>query len=436
MAMRKLLRVCVLAFGLLGLAHESSAQFCPGVSPWVFDDVLASDPFCGFVTKIANQGVTSGCMALDANHRLYCPHDSVTRLQMAAFMARLGNALFAQGGNAFGAPAVMGTTDAQPFEIHVNGARALRIQGSGATTSVAAGSPDNTVAPGVVGATIGGGGGLTPNAHVVTGNYGTIGGGIANEAYSVATVAGGQLNDALGAFSVIGGGYGNVASGGHGIIAGGLQNQATNLFAVVMGGEQNHATGNYSAIVGGRQNNANGANSVVMGFRGLTTANANGSFVYSDASPGEFGSGQPNEFLVGATGGIGMFTSKIYQTGCIIAAGGGQWQCFSSRDGKTDIAPVDAVDVLERVVALPISTWRYRGENEGIRHLGPMAQDFHAAFGLGSVNTSIGVLDGSGVAIAAIQGLHTQLRERDSAIAALRAQMNELAAMVESLARR
>ena len=431
--MRKLLRVCVLVFGLLGLAHESSAQFCPGVSPWVFDDVAASDPFCGFVTEMAQRGVTLGCTTLDANHRLYCPNEGVTRLQMAIFMGRLADGFFEQGGNAFGAPAVIGTKDAQPFEIHVNGARALRIQGNGASTSLAAGSPDNTIAPGVIGATIGGGGGLTPNAHVVSGNYGTIGGGTANEASVLATVAGGQLNDALGAFAVIGGGWGNLASGGHGIIAGGLQNQATNLFAIVMGGQQNHANGNYSAIMGGQENNANGDNSTVIGTRGLTTTNAKGSFVYSDASPGQFGSGQPNEFLVGATGGIGMYTSKIFQTGCIIAAGGGQWQCFSSRDGKTDIAPVDAVDVLERVVALPVSTWRYRGEDERIRHLGPMAQDFHAAFGLGSADTSIGVLDGSGVAIAAIQGLHAQLRERDSAIAALRAQVSELARTVETL---
>ena len=51
--MRRLLRVMIVAFGVLGAVHESNAQFCPGVSPWVFDDVAASDPFCGFVTQIA-----------------------------------------------------------------------------------------------------------------------------------------------------------------------------------------------------------------------------------------------------------------------------------------------------------------------------------------------------------------------------------------------
>ena len=92
--MRQMVVAIVLVVGLLGATSDSRAQFRPGISPWVFDDVLASDPFCGFVTKMAQQNVTLGCIIIDANHRLYCPNDSVTRKQMAAFMARLGDALF------------------------------------------------------------------------------------------------------------------------------------------------------------------------------------------------------------------------------------------------------------------------------------------------------------------------------------------------------
>ncbi|MFO1311183.1 MAG: hypothetical protein U1F41_03865 [Burkholderiales bacterium] len=79
------------AFLLICVASPARAQFCPGVSPWVFDDVLASDPFCGFITWMADNGITLGCVTIDANHRLYCPNDNVTRKQMAAFMNRLGN---------------------------------------------------------------------------------------------------------------------------------------------------------------------------------------------------------------------------------------------------------------------------------------------------------------------------------------------------------
>ena len=99
--MRKLLLVGWLVLGSMGAADHARAQFCPGVSPWVFDDVLASDPFCGFITKIAEQGVTLGCAVIDANHRLYCPNAFVPRNQMAAFMARLGDAArFAQSPSA------------------------------------------------------------------------------------------------------------------------------------------------------------------------------------------------------------------------------------------------------------------------------------------------------------------------------------------------
>jgi hypothetical protein len=69
--MRKvLLAVLLMSAAFTGTAR---AQFCPGVSPWVFDDVLASDPFCPFVTWMAQNGITEGCQVIDANHRLSAP---------------------------------------------------------------------------------------------------------------------------------------------------------------------------------------------------------------------------------------------------------------------------------------------------------------------------------------------------------------------------
>ena len=57
--------------------------------------------------------------------------------------------------------------------------------------------------------------------------------------------------------------------------------------------------------------------------------------------------------------------------------------CISDRNLKRAITPVDTQSVLEAVRRLPLSTWRYRDEPGSVRHLGPMAQDFRAAFGLG-----------------------------------------------------
>src|SRR5437773_8559623 len=84
--MRKLL----VAVGLLVVIGSAQAQFCPGVSPWVFDDVLASDSFCPDITWMALNNITLGCKTIDPLNRDYCPNDSVTRKQMAAFMYRLG----------------------------------------------------------------------------------------------------------------------------------------------------------------------------------------------------------------------------------------------------------------------------------------------------------------------------------------------------------
>ena len=84
--------VVLLAFALLPIG-AARAQFCPGVTPWVFDDVQASDPFCGVITWMAANNVTLGCQTIDGNHRLYCPDAFVTRKQMAAFMKRQADAV-------------------------------------------------------------------------------------------------------------------------------------------------------------------------------------------------------------------------------------------------------------------------------------------------------------------------------------------------------
>ncbi|WP_189799579.1 tail fiber domain-containing protein [Tateyamaria sp. syn59] len=81
----------------------------------------------------------------------------------------------------------------------------------------------------------------------------------------------------------------------------------------------------------------------------------------------------------------------------------------SDRNAKTDIVPVDANDILAKVRALPVSAWTYKHEvDEGVRHIGPMAQDFYAAFGTGRDETGISSLDGTGVALAAIQALSAE----------------------------
>jgi hypothetical protein len=93
-------------------------------------------------------------------------------------------------------------------------------------------------------------------------------------------------------------------------------------------------------------------------------------------------------------------------------------QITSAREAKQGFAPVDAAAILAKVAALPLSTWAYTNAPT-VRHLGPVAQDFHAAFALGDDDQHIATVDADGVALAAIQGLHQLLKEKEARLAHL-----------------
>jgi hypothetical protein len=98
----------------------------------------------------------------------------------------------------------------------------------------------------------------------------------------------------------------------------------------------------------------------------------------------------------------------------------------SDRNAKERFAAVDVQDVLDKVATLSIETWNYKDEEQTIRHIGPMAQDFAAAFSVGEDNRFINTVDASGVALAAIQALYKQLQQKDAAITVMRAELDEL----------
>jgi len=83
--------------------------------------------------------------------------------------------------------------------------------------------------------------------------------------------------------------------------------------------------------------------------------------------------------------------------------------------------PVDGFEILEKLAALPISTWNYKSDAPSVRHLGPMAQDFKAAFGLGDSDRTISTVDANGVLMVAVQALYRRLQALEAEVAALRA---------------
>jgi hypothetical protein len=97
----------------------------------------------------------------------------------------------------------------------------------------------------------------------------------------------------------------------------------------------------------------------------------------------------------------------------------------SDRNIKTNIRPADTRALLESVAALPISTWSYRSD-PGIRHVGPMAQDFASGFGFGDSDRMIATVDASGVALASIQALYERVERLTRDNEALEQRVREL----------
>ncbi len=313
------------------------------------------------------------------------------------------------------------------------------------------GGLDNTASNYV--ATVGGG-----KDNIASGPAATINGGWDNTASGwYATVGGGSRNVAAAAFATIAGGgpsnladpyntnnrvtddYGAIGGGGanragnsdgdptnarYATVGGGVGNSASSQAATVGGGWGNTASGNAATVPGGADNIASGAYSFAAGAQAQATHN--GSFVWSsDAAASSWGD---NTFTVRAHGGARFYSAAGTSTGVQLASGSGSWSNLSDRAAKENFAPVDGRDILTRLAAIPIATWNYRSQDPAIRHIGPVAQDFYAAFGVGEDDTHISTVDADGVALAAIQGLYQLAQEQDARIARLEGRVTVLEA--------
>jgi hypothetical protein len=159
--------------------------------------------------------------------------------------------------------------------------------------------------------------------------------------------------------------------------------------------------------------------------------------VWGDSTDVDIISTNANSVTMRASGGYRLFSNTNATTGVHLAPGGGGWTAMSDRNAKENFATVNTGDVLARVAALPLSTWNYKSQDTAVRHIGPMAQDFKAAFGVGESDTGITTIDADGVALAAIQGLSQKLTEelerRDAENAKLAQEVAELKRLVNLL---
>jgi len=270
------------------------------------------------------------------------------------------------------------------------------------------------------------GGGMN---HLASGLKSVVGGGLGNVASNdYATVAGGFDGGASGASSTIGGGTSNTASAGSATVAGGNNNDAGGANSAIGGGTSNIATGLGATVPGGRLNEARGSYGFAAGYRAVAVHG--GSFVWQDSTGGlsdTLGTTGGNQWIARASGGVTFYTTAAPDrtTGATLGPGLGAWASVSDVNAKTDFARPDPSAILERLSAVPIQTWRYRGEDPENVHIGPTAQDFYSAFGYGIDDKHIVTVDADGVALAAIQGLYELVKQQQAEIEKLRSMIEE-----------
>jgi hypothetical protein len=265
------------------------------------------------------------------------------------------------------------------------------------------------------------------------------------------------------------------------------------LSSAIGGGQANVISGaSYAAIPGGQGNAVVGDFGFAAGHR-ARAAHA-GSFVWADSTDAEFASTAANQFSIRAAGGmrlsddtpnlsfgattrqmlnlwgtqygIGVQNGTVYfrtdnaaaNNGFIWYKGGvhndaygnagggaelmhlidgglyvhGTFVNTSDRNAKENFKSISASEILEKVVALPLSEWNYK-QDVASRHVGPMAQDFYAAFGVGPDDKHITTVDESGVALAAIQGLNQKLEQKETEITELNRRLSQLEKLVSKL---
>ena len=230
-----------------------------------------------------------------------------------------------------------------------------------------------------------------------------------------ASLAFGRQAAAIGDYSVALGD--KVTAGGRVSLAGGASSEA----------------GGVGALAFGQLVFANGDGSVVLGSNAVAVSGAFGSFVFGDRSTStQLFSLNPNEFVVRAAGGTTFLSNAAGDRGVQLAANGTDWTSLSDVNSKHLFRNLDGEDVLTRFARMPVTEWSYKGQDD-VRHIGPTAQDFHAAFGLGQNPLRIGTLDSGGAALAGVKALEARTGAFRSEIETLRIQNAELRDLLAAL---
>lgn len=326
-----------------------------------------------------------------------------------------------------------------------------------AYTSTLGGGFSNNIGPYANASTLGGG---YHNLILSSASYSTLGGGRDNTVMSgsgYATLGGGNLNTAGGSCSVVPGGSANAATGACSLAAGqrakayhdgsfvwgdktdaDVASTAMNQFIIRADGGVGIGTNRPGAAVDVQGK----LNSHALRVQGGITSGGPENAVVRLINQNTSGDSMPTLRVLGQGGFADSGALCVSQNGSgNIAKFGnssawvswltnnGTWYAVafnptSDRNAKQAFSAVDSRDVLDRVLHLPIQTWSFKVDG-GTRHIGPMAQDFHAAFQVGTDERHIATVDADGVALAAIQGLYKVVQEKETRIESLERELRQ-----------
>jgi len=328
------------------------------------------------------------------------------------------------------------------------------------------GGQNNTIRTNASGSTIGGGqlnaiwayassstiGGGAGNTIQGTNDFqsalSTIGGGGNNTIQTSAensVIGGGSYNtikSGAGTSTIGGGNYNTIQGGAAGsAIGGGIRNtiQANGGWSTINGGISNLTTGSYATVPGGDQNVA-GTNSFAAGHRAKATNT--GTFVWADSTDVDFASTADNQFLIRASGGVGIGANNpdaaLTVNGDADKPGGGSWSVFSDARLKKNIEPLTGA--LNRLMELRAVTFEYKDpqsihELPGVQ-IGMIAQEVEKIFPdwVDTAPNGMKRLSIHGFEALTVESLRELRAEKDAKISALEksnAEMQQRLAVLE-----
>lgn len=236
------------------------------------------------------------------------------------------------------------------------------------------------------------------------------------------TVASGPHSTAFGLFTT---------ASGDASTAAGVLSTASGRASVALG--NNATAAGLASVAIGESTFAMGDGSVALGYRARAPE---GSFVFADRSSGStFAALGPNQFKVRAAGGVGFYTHPALLLGVELHAGSGSWSNVSDVNVKENFRGLDGESVLDKLARMPVRSWNYKAQAPTIRHIGPTAQDFKAAFGLGETDRLISSVDADGIALAAAKALEARTRALIEENEALSRENDALRERIERLER-